>query len=145
MITYILFIFGTFEDHEDVEFFCLEIFSNSDAIDSVKYVIECGKDLIVIFESDKDKEELSKELTGLLTNDNIIFYFLFERNDIITSQLPKELTSFAFKPLVENTLIKIKKSINSKPLNLDDILDKINLNGVDGLTTEEKNFLDNFV
>jgi hypothetical protein len=145
MTTYILFIFGSFEDHEDVEFFCLEIFNNSDLIDSVKYVIENGKNIIVIFESDKDKEKLSNEVKKLLDNDNVTFYFLFERNSIITSHLPGELSKFAYKPLDENTLVKVKQPIKNLKLNLNDVLDKIQKYGIDNLTKEERKFLDDFV
>ena len=144
MVTYILFIFGTFEDHEDIQFFCLEIFNNSDLIDSVKYVIENGKNIIVIFDSGKDKRKLSEEIKNLLNNDNITFYFLFERDNIVTSHLPDELKKFAFKPLDENTLIKVSEKIKDVNLNLDEILDKIKKYGIQNLTDEEKKFLDNF-
>ncbi len=145
MTTYILFIFGSFEDHEDVEFFCLEIFNNSDLIDSVKYVIENGKNIIVIFESDKEKEKLTNEVKKLLDNENVTFYFLFERNSIITSHLPGELEKFAYKPLDENTLIKVKQPIKDITLNLNDVLDKIQKYGIENLTKEERKFLDDFV
>ena len=39
MNTYILFIYGNFEDREDIEFFCAEVFP-SESIVSVKYIIE---------------------------------------------------------------------------------------------------------
>ena len=48
MKTYILFIFGMFEDHEDVQFFCTEILGTSEVIDSVRYVIENSQNIIVI-------------------------------------------------------------------------------------------------
>lgn len=144
MVTYILFVFGTFEDHQDVEFFCLEIFNNSDLISSVKYVIENQKNIIIIFESDKDIQSLKKEIGELLNNDNITFYFLFERDDIVLSHLPKVLRDYAFKPVDENTLIKIEKSVKKSDFNLDDILDKIDKYGFESLTFEEKKYLDDF-
>ena len=52
MKTFILFIFGMFEDHEDIEYFCNEILSESPTINSVRYVIENSQNIIVIFDSE---------------------------------------------------------------------------------------------
>ena len=59
MKSYILFIFGLFEDHEDVEYFCNEIFTQSRAVESVKYVIENSQNIIIIFESELEYTRLS--------------------------------------------------------------------------------------
>jgi hypothetical protein len=69
MKTYVLFIFGSFEDHEDITFFCAEILSGSIAIKSLKYVIESTHNIIVIFDSELENKELSKELFELLLLD----------------------------------------------------------------------------
>ena len=51
MKTYILFIFGMFDDHEDIEYFCTEVLAESKVIESVRFVIENSQNIIVIFES----------------------------------------------------------------------------------------------
>ena len=60
MNTYILFVYGNFEDREDIEFFCSDVFP-SESILSVKYIIENNQNIIIIFDSYKEKLELAKE------------------------------------------------------------------------------------
>lgn len=145
MKTFVLFIFGSFEDHEDITFFCTEILSESTAVKSLKYVIESTHNIIVIFDSELDNKELSKELFELLLLDQVKFYFLFERSSLVCAHLPEQVRDFIFKPLPESSAIKIEH-INNDPegLNLDNLLDKIEEMGIDSLTDEEKKFLDNF-
>lgn len=145
MKTYILFIYGTFEDHQDIEFFCMEILAGSDAVKSLKYVIESQQNIIVIFDSDLTHKELSNELFGLMGNETIKFYFMFERDKLVTAHLPEQVKDFIFKPTPDVDAIKVdyvKKS--TKPLDLDELLEKIDEFGIDSLTEDEKNFLDNF-
>jgi hypothetical protein len=54
MKTYILFVFGMFDDHEDVEYFCADVLGDNPIINSVRYVIENSQNIIVIFDSDSD-------------------------------------------------------------------------------------------
>jgi hypothetical protein len=35
MNTFILFIFGMFEDHEDIEYFCMDVICEMDCVKSV--------------------------------------------------------------------------------------------------------------
>jgi hypothetical protein len=145
MKTFILFIFGTFDDHEDIVFFCTEILSGTPAVKSLKYVIESSQNIIVIFDSELDNKELSHELHDLLTIDMIKFYFMFERNTLVTAHIPEQVKDFIFKPLPDSSAIEITYDRNNtNRLDLDEVLDKIEKMGVDGLTDEEKNFLDNF-
>ena len=62
MKSFILFIYGVFEDHEDIEFFCIEVLGQSEAILEVRYVIESQNNMIVIFDSDYDEALLSEEI-----------------------------------------------------------------------------------
>lgn len=145
MKTFILFIFGTFDDHEDIVFFCTEILSGTPGVNSLKYVIESSQNIIVIFDSDLDNKELSHELHDLLVLDMIKFYFMFERNSLVSAHLPEQIKDFIFKPLPESSAIEItyiKNNVNT--LDLDEVLEKIEKMGIGGLTDEEKNFLDNF-
>jgi len=145
MKTFILFIFGMFEDHEDIEYFCTEILSETSTINSVRYVIENSQNIIVIFDSESDYKTLSQELYTTLTNDNVKFYFIFDRDSLVTAHLPQEVKDFIFKPSTDASMIKIEYNKNpTKNMDLDDLLDKIEQTGIDSLTPEEKNFLDNF-
>ena len=145
MNTFILFIFGMFEDHEDIEYFCNEILSESPTINSVRYVIENSQNIIVIFDSETDYKTLSQDLYTLLMNDNVKFYFIFDRDSLVTAHLPQQVKDFIFKPSGTSTMIRVDYDKNSSPsMDLDELLDKIEQMGIDSLTPEEKNFLDNF-
>jgi hypothetical protein len=69
--TFILFIFGMFEDYEDVEYFCTDIIGELPFIKTVRYVIENTQNIIVIFESDLDYTTLSNEMFTILIDDSI--------------------------------------------------------------------------
>jgi hypothetical protein len=122
----------------------------SESIVSVKYIIENNQNIIIIFDSDKEKMELAKELFSFLTPEHIKFYFLFEREKLVTAHIPESMKDFIFKPaeLDEINVMKIDFHRTSKEeppsFSLDDILEKIESMGVSSLTPEEKNFLDNF-
>ena len=145
MKTFILFIFGMFEDHEDIEYFCNEILGESMSINSVRYVIENSQNIIVIFDSDVDYKTLSQDLYSLLTNDSVKFYFIFERDSLVSAHLPQQVKDFIFKPKGDSTVMKIEYDKNTNPsMDLDELLDKIEQMGIESLTPEEKKFLDNF-
>jgi len=145
MKTFILFVFGMFEDHEDIEFFCNEVLGEYQSIHSVRYVIENSQNIIVIFDSDTEYKTLSQELYTLLVNDSVKFYFIFDRDNLVSAHLPQQVKDFIFKPGISNTIIKLDYSRESSPaMDLDELLDKIEQMGIESLTIEEKNFLDNF-
>jgi hypothetical protein len=131
-----------FEDHEDVEYFCSDILSECKSIDSIKYVMEGDQNLIVIFDSKEDYENLSKDLYKFIVNDNIKFYFVFQRDSIVTAHLPHNVKDFIFKPSGDNNVLRL--DYNSGPMDLDEVLEKIEKQGLESLTPDEKNFLDNF-
>lgn len=139
MNTYIIFLFGDFDDFQDMEFFCLNILGDSKKVNEVKYIIQNLNNIIVILDSESDKNSLSEELSELLENPNVNFYFVFERKNIFMVNLPEKMNDIIFKPAKE--LIKVNKK---EKFDLDDILDKIKNDGLDSLSTEEKKFLDNF-
>ena len=150
MNTFILFLYGTFDNHEEVEYFCFEIFGISPAVNSVRFVIENEKNIIVIFDSELNKRDLSKELFSILTTDVIKFYFLFERESIYSAYLPVQMKDFIFKPKEKHSSLKIEydnmetNNLIISEFDLDHILEKIELTGIDSLSEEEKKFLDNF-
>ena len=94
MKTYLLFVFGAFEDHQDIEYFCMEILASSPMVKSVRYVIENSKNIIVIFDSDKEHKDLSTELYSLMINDSVKFYFLKMGIDSLTPEEKKFLDNF---------------------------------------------------
>ena len=67
------------------------------------------------------------------------YYFLFEKEGLVSAHLPKSYNDFIFK------YREITPSVSNTPtLDLDEILDKIKKQGIKSLTEEEKNYLDNF-
>lgn len=146
MNTFILFIFGSFDGHEEVEYFCTEVFPTS-SFNTIKYIIENTNNIIIIFNSEMEKDELSKELFSVMTPDHVKFYFLFERDSIVTAHVPQTMKDFIYKLSSEN-MMKIEftaTNVNPNPeMVLDHLLEKIDKDGVSSLTPEEKNFLDNF-
>jgi hypothetical protein len=143
--TYTLFIYGTFEDHEEVEYFCMEVMSNSPAVKTLRYVIENNNNIIVIFDSEMEPKNLSTELLTFMINDTIKYYLLYPLDTLITAHLPEKLKDFIFKPQEFNVNIKVEYiKPNKKNYDLDEVLEKIEKSGVDSLTDDEKNFLDNF-
>ena len=149
MMSYLLFIFGVFDDEQDIEFFCLDILGKSPFILSVRYVIENNQNIIVMFDSYDDHATLSEEINNLSKNDSVKFYFLFEKNSLASVYLPELISDFIFKPAPTDPLmIKVEyekyTEVQRVELQLDDVLDKIDLYGIESLTEEEKKFLDNF-
>ncbi len=144
MKTYLLFIYGMFEDHEDVEYFCMDVINDLPCVTEVRYVIENFQNIIVIFDSEDSKADISNELFGVLQNDNVKFYFLFERENLITAHIPEEVKDFIYKPDKKNIMeVEYKRPVKEN-FDLDELLDKIEKQGIDSLTPEEKKFLDNF-
>lgn len=144
MKTFILFIFGMFDDNEDIEYFCTDVLGESPAVKKVRFIIENSQNIIVIFDSETPYKELSNELFVLLTNENIKFYFIFDRDNLVTAHLPAEVKDHIFKPITDNMVINVDYQKNKTTLDLDELLDKIDQHGVESLTPDEKNFLDNF-
>lgn len=146
MNSYILFIYGMFDDTEDIEFYCNEVLLNNPVVKRLKFVVENSKNLIVIIDSEATHDELSKSLHKDLLDQNVKFYFLFRRDEVIAANLPQEVKEFIF----DNTkpehfmVIQYSKKSRVESLDLDDVLEKIKRDGIDSLTKEEKNFLDNF-
>jgi len=144
MKPYILFIYAAFEDHEDLEFFCMEHFTQVSEM-GIKYVIENLGNCIIIFESEKDKETLIQDLKKTLQLEHIKFYFIFEKDSVFWAEIPEALRDFMFKPKESaHDAFKITIRKLDKKYDLDEILEKIQDLGMDSLTEDEKNFLDEF-
>ena len=146
MNTYVLFIFGMFDDHEDIEYFCSHVISESKTIESIRFMIENSENIIVSFDSIQEPSKISEDLFPLLIDEHIKFYFIFDIKNLITAHLPQQIKDLLYKQFDDNTIVRIdheriKKTIR---LDLDNLLEKIKDYGVESLTEDEKNFLDNF-
>jgi len=135
-----------FDDHEDIEYFCSHVISESKTIESIRFMIENSENIIVIFDSNQEPSKISEDLFPLLIDEHIKFYFIFDRENLITAHLPQQIKDLLYKQLDDNTIVRIdheriKKTIG---LDLDNLLEKIKDYGVESLTEDEKNFLDNF-
>jgi len=146
MNTYVLFIFGMFDDHEDIEYFCTDVIGESKVIESIRFIIENSENIIVIFDSKMGPTEVDRELYTMLIDEHIKFYFIFQREHMVTAHLPQQIKDLIFTPTIDNTIIRVDYEKNKKReiLDLDRLLEKIEESGIESLTVEEKNFLDNF-
>ena len=146
MNTYVLFIFGMFDDHEDIEYFCTDVIGESKVIESIRFIIENSENIIVIFDSKMGPTEVDRELYTMLIDEHIKFYFIFQREHMVTAHLPQQIKDLIFTPTIDNTIIRVDYEKNKKReiLDLDRLLEKIEDSGIESLTIEEKNFLDNF-
>ena len=151
MRTFLLFLCGSFKNHEDVEFFCTDIFGFSPAVKKVKYIVgDDYRNAIIIFNSDLQRKQLAEELQGVLFTEIVKYYFLFDRETIFSANLPSQMKDFIFKTDDENISLRLEIEPPQKNLkqlenmDLDIILEKIESFGVNSLTPEEKKFLDTF-
>ena len=90
--------------------------------------------------------EVDRELYTMLIDEHIKFYFIFQREHMVTAHLPQQIKDLIFTPTIDNTIIRVDYEKNKKReiLDLDRLLEKIEESGIESLTVEEKNFLDNF-
>ncbi len=78
--------------------------------------------------------------------EDVKFYFLFEREGIYSANLPVQMKDFMFKPSEEHTSLRLeynkkKNEENSDDnMDLDNILEKIEEQGIESLTPDEKKF-----
>ncbi len=142
MKTYILFLFGEFNDFDDIEYFCIDVLGDSDKISQVKYIVQNLNAIIVIMDSEESKEVIVKELETLLDNENIMFYFCFERSGLFLTHLPDSMKDIIFKPKFSDA--NIVSEIKIDEFDLDSLLDKIKNEGIDSLTSAERKFLDDY-
>jgi Holliday junction resolvase len=136
-----------FEDTEDIEFYCNEILLENPAVKSLRFIVENSKNLIVLIESDKTQKELSKSLHKDLLDQNVKFYFIFRRDEIVSAHIPEQVKKFIYGEVKEEEkyiMVQYSKISKVDSLDLDEVLEKIKNKGIDSLTKDEKKFLDNF-
>lgn len=142
MNSYILFLYASFEDHEELEFFCLEHFVQISE-SGVKYVIESLGNCIIIFDTEKDYATLKTDLEKTLDLEHIKFYFLFDKKSVYLANLPESLSGFIFKP-GDAQKFTYSSEVIDQNYDLDMILEKIQNHGIESLSEDEKKFLEQF-
>tara|TARA_B110000444_G_scaffold258736_1_gene300445 strand:+ start:1484 stop:1903 length:420 start_codon:yes stop_codon:yes gene_type:complete len=136
-----------FEDTEDIEFYCNEVLLENPAVKSLRFIVENSRNLIVILESDKTQKELSKSIHTDLLDQNVKFYFIFRRDEVVSAHIPEQVKKFIYGDLKDEEkyiMVQYSKSNRADSLDLDEVLEKIKNKGMDSLTKDEKKFLDNF-
>jgi hypothetical protein len=156
MNTYLLFINGLFEEPKDLDDFSFNFMQNVQSATSSKFIIENKYNVIVIFDSDKDDEEISVEIKEGLAKEKIRLFFLFNREDLMVATIPQEISSIVFRDLPEDSSLEINL-INKEEFEddgipednndedyMDILLEKIDKFGIESLTKNEKKYLENF-
>lgn len=145
MKTYILFTFGDFREWEEILDFITVNFKKIDSLYERKFIIEANKNIFIQFSTDLNEKELANNLYTTLNNSAVKFYFLFNRDNVVSSYLPDSVLQYIFSEDIKNdSYITIEYEKNNEILNIDTIIDKIKEVGIDNLTPKEKKFLNNF-
>ncbi len=142
MKSYILFLYGEFEDVSDIEFFINEIISEIASLTEIRFVVQNFKSIIVIFNSDNSPKELDDDFSLLVDLEQVSYYMLFNLNNIVSFVIPESLNNIIFKP--QKTKINDELNEENRKFDLDEILEKISKNGINSISEEEKKFLDDF-
>jgi hypothetical protein len=140
--SYILFLYGEFEDVSDIEFFINEIISEIASLTEIRFVVQNFKSIIVIFNSDNSPKELDDDFSLLVDLEQVSYYMLFNLNNIVSFVIPESLNNIIFKP--QKTKINDELNEENRKFDLDEILEKISKNGINSISQEEKKFLDDF-
>jgi hypothetical protein len=140
--SYILFLYGEFEDVSDIEFFINEIISEIASLTEIRFVVQNFKSIIVIFNSDNSPKELDDDFSLLVDLEQVSYYMLFNLNNIVSFVIPESLNNIIFKP--QKTKINDELNEENRKFDLDEILEKISKNGINSISEEEKKFLDDF-
>lgn len=144
MDTYVLYILGNFDTHENILFYCSDVITSCPSVNKITYVMECSGSLVIIFESDTDESDMIDQLPEYVINDYVKFYFVHRLKDTMSSYIPPDLNDMIYKVQKinsEDTIFNEPKTDINSSFNLDDILDKIDLLGYDSLTENEKAYL----
>ncbi len=132
-----------FDDMEDIEYFCLSVIGDHKMVSSVKYLVENGKNLIILVETETETNKFVESLHKILVVPEVKFYFIFDIQDVAAAHLPQKVKDFIFNK-IEDQYLRIEYQKQPISMDMDEILEKINKDGINSLSTEEKNFLDNF-
>lgn len=144
MNTYILFLNGFFTQRKDIEEFSNNLIDGLKVVTSMKVVIENKESVIIIFDSELEDKLLSEKVISMLSDSEVKLSFLFNSNNMIGSKIPEEVRDLIFSETPSDSILFIEIMAIERDYNLDEILDKIEKQGIKSLTKDEKKFLDNF-
>lgn len=144
MTTYLLFLNGFFKTRKDIEEFSNDFVEGVSTTHSLKVFIENKESIILIFDSDDDVEILRNNINEFLSKNEIKSSFMFKKDDLQMVRLPEEVQEIIFSNSPIDSILFLEIMAIEKEYNLDEILDKIEKNGIQSLTKDEKKFLDNF-
>lgn len=144
MTTYLLFLNGFFKTRKDIEEFSNDFVEGVSTTYSLKVFIENKESIILIFDSDDDVEILRNNINEFLSKNEIKSSFMFKKDDLQMVRLPEEVQEIIFSNSPIDSILFLEIMAIEKEYNLDEILDKIEKNGIQSLTKDEKKFLDNF-
>jgi hypothetical protein len=143
MTTYAIFLYGMFDDMEDIEYFVLDVLGSTPVVKKIKYLVENGRNLIIMVETDTETDKFVEKIHKVLVAPEVKFYFVFDIKDVASAHLPEKVKEFIFQK-IEDQYLRIEYQKQPISMDIDEILEKINKTGIESLSTEEKNFLDNF-
>lgn len=144
MTTYLLFLNGFFKNRKDIEEFSNDFVEGVSTTHSLKVFIENKESIILIFDSDEDVEILRNNINEFLSKNEIKSSFMFKKDGLQMVRLPEEVQEIIFNNSPVDSILFLEIMAIEKEYNLDEILDKIEKNGIQSLTKDEKKFLDNF-
>lgn len=144
MTTYLLFLNGFFDDRKGIEDFSNDFVEDVLTVTSLKVFIENKESIIIIFDSEEEIESLSNNINSFLSKNEIKSSFMFKREGLQMVRLPHEVQEIIFNESPAESILFLEIMAIEKEYNLDEILEKIEKNGINSLTKDEKKFLDNF-
>lgn len=144
MSTYILFLNGFFKNRGDIEEFSNDFVENVSTTYSLRVFIENKESIVLFFDSDGEIQPLRENINEFLSKNDIKSSFMFKKDDLQMVRLPEEVRDIIFSESPKESILFLEIMAIEKEYNLDEILDKIEKNGIQSLTKDEKKFLDNF-
>lgn len=144
MTTYILFLNGFFKNRGDIEEFANDFIENVSTTYSLRVFIENKESIVLFFDSDGEIQPLRENINEFLSKNDIKSSFMFKKDDLQMVRLPEEVRDIIFTESPVDSILFLEIMAIEKEYNLDEILDKIEKNGIQSLTKDEKKFLDNF-
>jgi hypothetical protein len=144
MRTYLLFLYGDFNEIEEILDYISINFSKIDGLFEKKFIVENERNVIIQFSTELNEKELSNSIYEFVPTNLVKFYFLFNKDNVVSSLLPDSILNYLFNNTKNDSYVSISYNRNTPSLSIDKIIDKIKDVGIENLTLVEKKFLNNF-